>query len=84
MDETFPESSFRVSFCEYCVLGFLRGKEDSRKLTGQLVVVAKELLEVRQLSDTLWQLCRNELFSREILRSSGSAREILGNSLVSW
>ena len=49
--------------------GFRRGEEDSRKLTGQLVVAAEELLELGQLPDALRQLCRNELFSREILRT---------------
>ena len=66
----------RYSVVRYCVL-FRRGKEGSRKLTGQLVVVAPELFELGQIPDALRQLCRNELFSREILRtgiSVGRAR----------
>ena len=56
---------------EFVVLctAFRRGKEGSRKLTSQLVAVARERLELGQIADALRQLCRNELFSREILRT---------------
>ena len=49
----------------YCVWW---SEEDSRKLTGQLVVLAVETLELGQIANALWKLCRHELFSREILR----------------
>ena len=52
---------------------FRRSREDSRKLTGQLVAVAPELFELGQIADALGQLCRNELCSREILRTVFSA-----------
>ena len=39
------------SFCQYCVLGFRQGEEDSRKLTGQLVALKPHQGEACQLSD---------------------------------
>ena len=53
----------------YRVLGFRRGEEGSRKLTGQLVALHIEDGEVGQIANALGQLCRNELLSREILRT---------------
>ena len=38
-------------------------------LTGQLVAVDEKLFQVGQIHDALGQLCRNESFSREILRT---------------
>ena len=57
-------------------------EEDSWQLTGQLVPGTLEILEVGQVANALWQLCRNELFSREILRTGFGWYKVLTGQLV--
>ena len=55
---------------QYCVLGFRRSEEGSRKLTGQLVFAAVECLKLGQVRDRFRQLCRDALFILSVLRTA--------------
>ena len=68
----------RCSFCQYCVLRSPFHPVPNQ-LTSQLVPVDIQSSEARQLANRFRELCRNELFSREILRT-GSTLDELANT----